>query len=159
MRLKYSWNVPTRVQRMHVECTSECIYDCRGNLSNAARMQLKRPNLDARMSRMHLECISIAVGFYFDIFGTKRTQLECTSNADGIFRLPLECGSNTVGTSRLKCKNAFRCRQNLYWYFRYLKNPTRMHLECISIAVGIHFEIFAVLKECSWNALRMLSKS
>ena len=31
---------------------------------------------------------------------SKRIQLECTSNAVGIFRLSLECGWNAVGTSR-----------------------------------------------------------
>ena len=40
---------------------------------------------------MHLECISIAAGIYFDI---TRIQLECNSNAVGIFRLPLECCRN-----------------------------------------------------------------
>ena len=40
---------------------------------------------------MHLECISIAAGIYFDI---KIIQLECNSNAVGIFRLLLECSRN-----------------------------------------------------------------
>ena len=49
---------------------------------------------------MHLECISIAAGIYM-YFDIKRIQLECNSNAVGIFRLPVECGSDAVGTSRV----------------------------------------------------------
>ena len=47
--------------------------------SNATRTQLEGHDQNARMSRIHLECISTAGGIYFDIFGTKRIQLECTS--------------------------------------------------------------------------------
>ena len=55
--------------------------------SNPAR----RSRVRLAWAGMHLECISIAAGIYFDI---KRIQLECNSNAFGIFQLPLECSRN-----------------------------------------------------------------
>ena len=111
---------------------------------------------------MHLDCRRNQ----FRYFGTKRTQQECTSNVVEIFRLPLECGSNTVGTSRLACKNAsllplesicdiFGCSSNAARM--QLERPdqdarmSRMHLECISIAVGIFRLPFEMRLECSWN--------
>ena len=131
---------------MPLECISIAVgiyFDIFGWSSNAARMQLERPDQDARMSRMHLECISIAVGIFrlpLEMrlecswnFPTRMQECpECTSNASRLpsesFDWQLECGSNAVGTSRLGFKNA------------------PMHLECISIAVGIYFNIL-VLKE------------
>ena len=68
--------------------------DCR---TNAARIQLERPDQNARKSRINLEWISIAAEIYFDILGTKRIQKECISNAVGILKLPLECISNANG--------------------------------------------------------------
>ena len=95
---------PESISRCSVlnECQLECTSDAVGIFrlllecgSNAARMQLERPDQNGNnvpnAPRIHLR---MAVGIYFDIFGTKRIQLECTSNAVGIFSLPLECSLN-----------------------------------------------------------------
>ena len=81
----------------------------------------KPPQNPARITRMrlewagmHLDCISIAAGIYCDI---KIIQLECNSNAVGIFRLPLECGSNAVGTSRLALEWSNRISRNIFKEF------------------------------------------
>ena len=96
-----------------------------------------------------LDCPSIAARMRLEWSWSVPTRVqecpECTSNAVGIFRLPLECGSNAV-RMHLECPDQEK------------KRMTRMHLECISIAMGIYL-IFSVIKESNWNALRMPSES
>ena len=135
--------------------------ECPECTSNAIRyFVLKEPNKNAvGIFRLPLECGSntvgtsrlkcrnasrIAAGIYPDIFGTKRTQLECTSNAVRILRLPLECGSNAYGTSQLGCKNvpkasrlpleSLDCHSNAVGTsrlrFKNAPNAPRMHIDC-----------------------------
>ena len=137
---------------------------------------------------MHLECISIAAGIYFDIFGTKRTQLECTSNVVEIFRLPLECswkyrlGSQecpecTSNASRLPSESLIpicfgtkrtqqECTSNVVEIFR-LQARMRLkyswnvpnRMQESSRLPSESISIFSVLKESNSNALRMPSES
>ena len=127
MRLEYSWNVSTRMQ----------------------------------------ECISIAAGINSDIFGTKRTQLECFSNVVEIFtiaaRMRLKYSWNVptrmqecISNARSECNSDIAVlkepnKNALRMLLKSLEDAARMPLECISIAVGIYFDIFG----CSSNAARM----
>ena len=130
MRLEWSWNVPTRMQE-RPECTSNA---CRLLWeSNSIFSVLKESNWNAlRMPSESLDCPSIAARMRLEWSWNVPTRMqecpECTSNAVGIFRLPLECGSNAV-RMHLECPDQEK------------KRMTRIHLECISIAAEIYFDI------------------
>ena len=94
---------------------------------------LKESNWNAlRMPSESLDCPSIAARMRLEWSWSVPTRVqecpECTSNAVGIFRLPLECGSNAV-RMHLECPDQEK------------KRMTRIHLECISIAAEIYFDI------------------
>ena len=143
MRLECSWNVPTRMQECP-ECTSnsfrlpseslDCPSKCASNAVGMSRTGCKNvPNAP----RMHLDChrnLSIGARMRLECSWNVPTRMkecpECTSNASRMPSESLDCRSNAVGTSRLGFKNA-----------------RRMHLECISIAVGIYFDHFRYKKK------------